>query len=262
MSKNRELFENLLRQIELAESDQQHPMIQASEIKEVIVHEKSRVWEFFIQTPQILPAKLFYTFYQKLQLAFQSIAKVKVHIVPEENQFEEELLQNYWQLALGEQDCDTPLVKQVLSKPLPLIQGKRIVLLIDNETVIPFLRQQYLPLIEENLVSYGFPHLRVDPEVDKEQADKKLQEFEVRKQEQAQAMQEQAAASLAQYESKKKNRRNKPLILTVRSKWGATFPQTKQLHQWATLLKKNAALLLKGLFSIKKFVNYAQNVKS
>lgn len=97
---------------------------------------------------------------------------MKLHIIPEENQFEEELLQNYWQLALSEQECDTPLVKQVLSKPLPIIQGKRIVLLIDNETVIPFLKQQYLPLIEENLVSYGFPHLRIDPEVDKAQADK------------------------------------------------------------------------------------------
>ena len=74
MSKNRELFENLLRQIELAETEQQHPMIQGSEIKEVIVHEKSRVWEFFIQTPQILPAKLFYALHQKLQIAFQSIA--------------------------------------------------------------------------------------------------------------------------------------------------------------------------------------------
>ena len=160
MSKNRELFESLLRQIELAETEQQHPLIQASEIKEVVVHEKSRVWEFFIQTPKILPAKLFYTFHQKLQVAFRSIAKVKLHIMPEEQQFDEELLQNYWQLALSEQDCDTPLVKQVLSKPLPVVQDKRIVLLIDNETVIPFLKQQYLPLIEESLVSYGFPHLR------------------------------------------------------------------------------------------------------
>ena len=150
MSKNRELFENLLRQIELADEEQQHPMIQASEIKEVVVHEKSRVWEFFIQTPEILPAKLFYAFHQKLLLAFQSIAQVKLHIIPEDNQFAEETLQNYWQLALSEQDCDTPLVKQVLSKPLPVIQGNRIVILIDNDSVIPIcclrrIRPRWLP---------------------------------------------------------------------------------------------------------------------
>ena len=63
MSKNRELFENLLRQIELPETEQQHSMIQTSEIKEVVVHEKSRVWEFFIQTPKILPANLFKSFH-------------------------------------------------------------------------------------------------------------------------------------------------------------------------------------------------------
>lgn len=252
MSKNRELFENLLRQIELAETEQQHPMIQGSEIKEVIVHEKSRVWEFFIQTPQILPAKLFYAFHQKLQIAFQSIASVKLHIIPEDNQFEEELLQNYWQMALTEQDCDTPLVKQVLSKPLPLIQGKRIVLLIDNETVIPFLKQQYLPLIEENLVSYGFPHLRIDPEVDKEQADKKLQEFEVRKQEQAQAMQEQAAASLAQYESKKKEQKESAAHFDGPIQMGRNIPADEPITPMGNIIEEERRITIEGFIFDKE----------
>ncbi len=83
-----------------------------------------------------------------------------------------------------------------------------------------------------------FPHLRIDPKVDKEQADKKLQEFEVRKQEQAQAMQEQAAASLAQYESKKKSRKKVPLILMDLSKWVGIFQQMNPLLRWEISLKR------------------------
>lgn len=250
MSQNRELFENLLRQIELSDEDQQHPLIQAGEIREVVVHEKSRVWEFFIQTPQILPAKLYYAFHQKLMLAFQSIAQVKLHIEAADSQFDEELLQHYWRLALSEQDCDTPLVKQVLSKPLPVVQDKRIVLLIDNQTVIPFLKQQYLPLIEENLVSYGFPKLRIDPEVDEEQQERVLKLFEERKQEQDAAFQEKAAETMAQHEAKKKEKSEAAFDGPIQM--GRNIPADEAIMPMGNIIEEERRVTIEGFIFDKE----------
>lgn len=250
MSQNRELFENLLRQIELSDEDQQHPFIQAAEIKQVVVHEKSRVWEFFIQAPQILPAKLYYAFHQKLVLAFQSIAQVKLHIEAADSQFNEELLQHYWRLALSEQDCDTPLVKQVLSKPLPVLQDKRIVLLIDNQTVIPFLKQQYLPLIEDNLVSYGFPKLRIDPEVDEEQQERVLKLFEERKQEQDAAFQEKAAETMAQHEAKKKEKSEAAFDGPIQM--GRNIPADEAIMLMGNILEEERRVTIEGFIFDKE----------
>ncbi len=250
MSQNRELFENLLRQVELSDEDQQHPLIQGAEIKQVVVHEKSRVWEFFIQTPQILPAKLYYAFHQKLVLAFQSIAQIKLHIEAVDGQFNEELLQHYWRLALTEQDCDTPLVKQVLSKPLPVLQDKRIVLLIDNQTVIPFLKQQYLPLIEEKLVSYGFPSLRIDPEVDEEQQERVLKLFEERKLEQDAAFQEKAAETMAQHEAKKKEKAEAGFDGPIQM--GRNIPADEVIMPMGNILEEERRVTIEGFIFSKE----------
>ncbi|WP_159721919.1 PolC-type DNA polymerase III [Enterococcus sp. CSURQ0835] len=246
MSENRELFAKLLEQIQLTPAEQQEPLIQQAEIKEVIVHEKSRVWEFFIQTPSILPAKLFYSFYQKLQLAFRQIAAVRLHIVAADQTFDEKLLQQYWQIALREQDCDTPLVKQVLSKPLPVMQEQKIVLAIDNQTVIPFLKQQYLPLIEENLVAYGFPKLRIEPIVDEVKQQRVLELFEERKQEQQQAMQEQAAEAIAQYETKKQEKKAKAADFDGPIQMGRNIPADEVITPMGNILEEERRITIEG----------------
>lgn len=75
MSKNREMFENLLRQIELAEKEQQHPMIQESEIKEVVVHEKSRVWEFLFKHRKYYRQNYFMRFIKSYNLPFNLLQR-------------------------------------------------------------------------------------------------------------------------------------------------------------------------------------------
>ncbi|MGM0239301.1 PolC-type DNA polymerase III [Enterococcus sp. AZ103] len=250
MSENREMFENLLQQIELADEDQQNSLMQEATIKEVVVHQNSRVWEFYIQTPKILPAELFLRFYHHLQIAFNQIASVKLHIVPLENNYDEKILQAYWQIALREQDCDTPLVKQVLSKPLPVISGNQIILLIDNQQVIPFLKQQYLPLIEENLENFGFPKLRIDPEVDEEQAQRVVELFEERKKEQEAAMQAQAAESIATYESKKKDK--KATSQSGPIQMGRNIPTDEVITPMGNIIEEERRVTIEGFIFDKE----------
>ena len=53
LSEKRELFEKLLEQIQLEEVEKNHPLISAGEMERVVVHRKSRLWEFTLHFTQI-----------------------------------------------------------------------------------------------------------------------------------------------------------------------------------------------------------------
>ncbi len=91
---------------------------------------------------------------------------------------------------------------------VPILKEKKIVLPVDSNGAINYLKQQYLPLVETLFVSYGFPKFRIEPEIDEEQAERVLKLFEERKQEQAEAFMKQAAESLIVHEQKKKKEKS------------------------------------------------------
>lgn len=55
-----------------------------------------------------------------------------------------------------------------------MIKDRKVILPIDSTGAISYLKQQYLPLVEELFVSYGFPKFRIEPEVDEQQAERVL----------------------------------------------------------------------------------------
>lgn len=173
-----------------------------------MVHRKSRLWEFTLHFTQILPIMLYRSLLQNLTLAFKDIAQIRLTIKADDQQFDEKLLQDYWAQALESQQCDTPLAQQVLKTQVPILKEKKIVLPVDSNGAINYLKQQYLPLVETLFVSYGFPKFRIEPEIDEEQAERVLKLFEERKQEQAEAFMKQAAESLIVHEQKKKKEKS------------------------------------------------------
>ncbi len=142
--------------------------------------------EFHLSFDELMPVMLYQTFYATIELAFQQIAQVSVQITTNQTTFTEEQLTDYWQLALLNSQCNTPLVQKVLKKHRHhnLKIGK-IILPVDNEAVIPYLKQQYLPIIEELYFSYGFPKFHIEPKMDQQQAAEVLKKFEEQKLEQA-----------------------------------------------------------------------------
>ncbi|MCY7004302.1 PolC-type DNA polymerase III N-terminal domain-containing protein, partial [Enterococcus faecium] len=114
MSEKRDLFEKLLEQIQLEEAEKNHPLLTAGEMDSVVVHRKSRLWEFTLHFSKILPIMLYRSLTQHLTIAFKDIAQVKLNILADDQTFDEQLLQDYWAQALENQQCDTPLAQQVL----------------------------------------------------------------------------------------------------------------------------------------------------
>src|SRR5699024_6015558 len=123
-------------------------------------------------------------FFHELQLAFKEIATIQLSITAIDDTYNEKLLQDYWYLALANQNCDTPLIKQILKSQTLKIDEKKIVLPVSNEAVIPILQQQYLPLIEENYRHFGFRPFKVKPFLDQTQKEAELKELAQRQKEQ------------------------------------------------------------------------------
>lgn len=208
MVEERDRYDILLEQMDLDEDIRSHPLINAGQIKEVIVHRKSKTWEFTLGFDKILPAALYQKFFQELQLAFKEIATVQVRIESQDDHFDQTLLQDYWYLALTNQNCDRPLIKQVLKTQTPKMVDRKIVLPVSNEAVIPILQQQYLPLIEKNYQNFGFKSFHIKPFLDQVQKEADLKELADRQKEQQEFFMQQAAESLATHEQKKKEKKD------------------------------------------------------
>ncbi len=231
--KAQELFAKLVDQIQLNEQERQHPLIQQGRIDKVVVHQQSRLWEFHLGFTEILPVMLYQSFMQQLELAFQQIAGVSVKISADKNDFTEEQLTDYWQLALLNSQCDTPLVQRVIKTQTPVIEDKKIILPVDNDAVIPYLKQQYLPIIEELYSNYGFQKFHIEPKMDEQQAKRVLALFEERKQEQDAAFQQQAAESLIKHEQKKKQQQQQGPALEGPIRLGRNIPNDEPIIRWA-----------------------------
>lgn len=204
MSKERETFEILLDQIAAAPNLRQHPLMQTAQIKQVTVHRQSKAWTFYFQFERLLPVMVYQSFKQHIELAFKEIAEVRIIIEAQDGSFDEQFIQEYWPLALANQNCDRPLVHQVIKNQMPVLQENKVILPVNNDAVITILQQQYLPIIEENYSTFGFQKFRILPQLDQEQAEAALKELEARKEEQTAAFQQQAAENLMAHEQRKK----------------------------------------------------------
>ncbi|WP_122646831.1 PolC-type DNA polymerase III [Enterococcus mediterraneensis] len=246
MSENRETFAILLDQIQLEPEERQHPLISTGEIKEVIVHRQSKVWSFVITFDQILPVFLYQSFRQHLEMAFKDIAKVALTIETKTSDFDELLLQEYWAVAIANHSCDTQLAQQTIKSQLPLLKDKKVLLPISNEAVIPYLVQQYLPIVEQSYRRVGFPAFRIEPRVDEQQAQAALKELEARKEEQAQVFMQQAADNLAAHEQRKKEKKERGPVLEGPIQLGRNIPADEPITPMGNILEEERRITIEG----------------
>lgn len=247
MSQERELFEKLLDQIQLDPNERNHPLMTQGEIKKVTVHQKSRLWEFHLSFPQILPVMLYQSFHQHLELAFQQIASVSMAVHATDSQFDGDLLAEYWQLAMRNHQCSTPLVQKTLRQQMPILDDRKVILPVDNEAVIPYLKQQYLPVVEGLLASYGFPKLHIEPKMDQVQAERVLAQFEERKKEQDAAIQAQAAENIVKNEQRKKEKEKELPALDGPIQLGRNIPNDETIVPMNEIIEEERRIAIEGL---------------
>ncbi|WP_086347415.1 PolC-type DNA polymerase III [Candidatus Enterococcus clewellii] len=253
MEQEQDLFRKLLDQIQLDDSEREHPLLQEGKIKKVLVHQKSRLWEFHLEMPEILPVMLYQSLIQHIELGFQQIAATSVTIeTTNGGAYTEQQLVDYWQLALLNNQCESPLVQRVVKQQTPLIQDQKVILPVDNEAVIAYLKQQYLPIIENLYSQYGFKKFHIEPKMDQQQAERVLKLFEERKQEQAEAFQQQAAESLVKHEQRKKEKQSSVGTLDGPVKLGRNIPSDELIMPMGNILEEERRVTIEGFIFDKE----------
>ncbi|MEG2254241.1 MAG: PolC-type DNA polymerase III N-terminal domain-containing protein, partial [Vagococcus sp.] len=167
---SKELFSQLLNQIGLELEQDTTGMLKSGEIKEVKVHKKSRLWEFYLEFSEILPFSLYQEFSNRLTMAFQSIANVSIKIAAKNETYTNELLQDYWLEVLKDKNCVTPVVRQKLATQAPFLEDQQVVLLVENEGMIDYITQQYGTFIVDSYQKFGFPKFKFQPKMDEQKA--------------------------------------------------------------------------------------------
>lgn len=246
MSKEEETFEILLDQIQLDETMRENPLIKQGKIKQVIVHKQSQNWTFVLSFAKILPAMIYQSFRQNLEMAFQDIASVDMVIEADDNQFNEQLLQEYWPLILADQKCATPFVQQVLKSQQPFMDGSKVILPISNEAVIPNLQQQYLPMVEKIYQSFGFAKFRIKPEFDQKQATENKEQLEAFQKEQQEAFMQQAAESIASHKQQKKEKKQESQPLDGPIALGRNIAQDELVTPMDNILEEERRMTIQG----------------
>ena len=244
LAETREKFELLLEQIQLPLADQQHPLMQRAQIKEVYVHTQSKHWTFHFLFKDILPIELYQRFIQHLTLAFHEIATVSAKIECETPTVTKELVEGYWSVALAQKNCETPFLQRVLHQQPITFENKELTVFVSNESVISMLSQQYFPLLQENYQQFGFPRLKLVAKVDSKQATEELRAHQERMQAQQEEAMRQAAQSLAAHEQKKKEEPKKvhsgPIVL------GRNIPKDEAIMPMGNILEEERRITIEG----------------
>ncbi len=170
------LFDKLLQQLQWSQAGQM-PYFDGAKIDRLEVHQKSNRWQFDITTPRILPFEVFTDFNARLKSAFDEIAQVSLNISAANNNFNEQLLRQYWQWVVVNSGVTSPLIKELCEDKYPSIVDSRIEFIAENDIVKDFMTNTALGPIEEMYQQAGFPDFTIHTIVDESLSQQNIQAF-------------------------------------------------------------------------------------
>ena len=199
-----EMFEKLLDQLDLAADVRQDPSLTSGTVQNVTIHEQSRRYDFTLGFDAILPFQIFNAIATKLPLVFQQIAATDLSVVVTQPTITDELLAQYWQYVVTHAEIGTGIVRELCEKQVPTLENDRAVIKTENEQIRQYLIQQGLGKLEETYRQVGFSGLRMQAEVDEEQAAQSMAAFQAQRAEETAKMAKAAAEVVKQQAAKQK----------------------------------------------------------
>ena len=241
-----ELFEHLLDQLKMDKND---PAFKDGKIKQVIVHRKSKCWEFDIVLRKVMPYALFRQFISALQMSFSQLAGVnaKVRIVTPTDELDGKAVVDYWSYVVDAEVGESPMAREVCSKTIPEVDGNRVQLLLENEAIKDFFVKNLLSAIEEGYQKVGFPQFRIHPLVDQSASEQKIKELKAKQQQQDQELVKKAMERLQQQKAEKKQQDNSlpdlgdgPLVI------GKPINPKEPVRQMAEITEEERNVVVEG----------------
>lgn len=209
-----ELFEKLLEQIKWQPNESEQSYFEGAVIDKVVVHTKSRRWDFYIGLEAVLPYATFIDLKNHIALAFKEIASVSLAFRTTSEQLEAGKLGDYWQWVVQNSRLNSPLQVSLAKNKPPYVDGKRVVLLAENELLQNFLKNEALGKIEATYQNLGFPKFNLNVLLDETKSQAKIEEFKQKQALSDAELTKRAVEAIQKQNAKKKQAKQEPAPVT------------------------------------------------
>ena len=153
-------FEILMNQLGIPAEMRNHEAFSQAEIEQVIVHKRSKVWEFHFVFENILPFELFLELKRGLKEEFSKTGNQASFEIKTRNQeFSRELLQAYYREAFSDGPCASQGFRSIYQNFQVRFENDQLIIEASEAADTEHFRKNHLPNLSKQLELFGFPKL-------------------------------------------------------------------------------------------------------
>ena len=194
-------FEILMNQLGIPAEMRNHEAFSQAEIEQVIVHKRSKVWEFHFVFENILPFELFLELKRGLKEEFSKTGNQASFEIKTRNQdFSRELLQAYYREAFSDGPCVSQGFRSIYQNFQVRFENDQLIIEASEAADTEHFRKNHLPNLSKQLELFGFPKLSCILEKNEELTSEEQEAFQTENQMIIQAANEETLRAMEQLE--------------------------------------------------------------
>ena len=194
-------FEILMNQLGIPAAMRNHEAFSQAEIEQVIVHKRSKVWEFRFVFENILPFELFLELKRGLKEEFSKTGNQASFEIKTRNQeFSRELLQVYYREAFSEGPCASQGFRSIYQNFQVRFENDQLIIEASEAADTEHFRKNHLPNLSKQLELFGFPKLSCILEKNEELTREEQEAFQTENQMIIQAANDETLRAMEQLE--------------------------------------------------------------
>lgn len=194
-------FEILMNQLGISAEMRNHEAFSQAEIEQVIVHKRSKVWEFRFVFENILPFEHFLELKRGLKDEFSKTGNQASFEIKTRNQeFSRELLQAYYREAFSEGPCASQGFRSIYQNFQVRFENDQLIIEASEAADTEHFRKNHLPNLSKQLELFGFPKLSCILEKNEELTREEQKAFQTENQMIVQAANEETLRAMEQLE--------------------------------------------------------------
>ena len=194
-------FEILMNQLGIPDEMRKHEAFSQAEIEQVIVHKRSKVWEFRFVFENILPFELFLELKRGLKDEFSKTGNQASFEIKTRNQeFSRELLQAYYREAFSDGPCASQGFRSMYQNFQVRFENEQLIIEASEAADTEHFRKNHLPNLSKQLEFFGFPKLSCILEKNEDLTREEQEAFQTENQMIIQAANEETLRAMEQLE--------------------------------------------------------------
>ena len=167
-------FEILMNQLGIPAEIRNHEAFSQAKIEQVLVHKRSKIWEFHFVFENILPFELFLELKKGLKEEFSKTGNQATFGIKTKNQdFSRELLQAYYREAFSDGPCASQGFRSMYQNCQVRVENDQLIIEASEAADTEHFRKNHLPNLSKQLELFGFPkfscHLEKNEDLTKEE---------------------------------------------------------------------------------------------